>query len=117
MDMDTKYNGWANKDTWCVNLWFGDDMHDSAKGNGRAIDADWCKEMVEEYLENSVGNVFTGFIGDIVMSFISSVDWREIANSVNEAAELSDADTDADTDDDDDGDGPMDIVEYLMGNK
>lgn len=90
------YNGWANKETWQVNLWFGDDMYESAKENGYAISADWCKEMVEEYLENSVRNVFQGFIGDIVMSFISSVDWREIANSVNEAAELSEESDDTD---------------------
>jgi hypothetical protein len=117
MDMDTTYNGWANKETWLINIWFGDDMHDSAKENGYAIDESWCKDMVNEYLENSVKNVFTGFIGDVVGTFISSVDWREIANSVNEAAELSDADTDDDDDDTDDDDGPMDIVEYLMGNK
>jgi hypothetical protein len=109
------YNGWANKDTWQVNLWFGDDMVSVASDNGKAVDADWCKEMVEEYLENSVGNVFTGFIGDIVGSFISSVDWNEIAKSVNDAAELSD-DTD-DTDDTNDDDDAMDIVEYLLENK
>jgi hypothetical protein len=107
------YNGWSNKDTWQVNLWFGDDMHDSAKENGYAINAAWCKEMVEEYLENSVGNVFTGFIGDIVGSFLSSVDWNEIANSVNESAELSEESDDTNDDDDD----AMDIVEYLLENK
>jgi hypothetical protein len=101
MDMDTTYNGWSNKDTWCVNLWFGDDMHDVAKENGYAINAAWCKEMVEEYLENSVGNVFTGFIGDIVGSFLSSVDWNEIANSVNESAELSEESDDTDEEESD----------------
>jgi hypothetical protein len=52
--------------------------------------------MVEEYLENSVGNVFQGFIGDIVGSFMSSVDWNEIAKSVNDAAELSEKSDDTD---------------------
>ena len=90
------YNGWTNKDTWCVNMWLGDDMHDVAKENGYAIDAGWCKEMVQEYLENSVGNVFQGFIGDIVGSFMSSVDWNEIAKSVNDTAELSEESDDTD---------------------
>ena len=95
------YNGWSNKDTWQVNLWFGDDMHDSAKENGYAIDEAWCKEMVEEYLENSVRNVFQGFIGDIVGSFMSSVDWNEIANNVNESAELSEESDDTDEEESD----------------
>ena len=90
------YNGWKNFETWNVNLWFGDDMTEMASDNGKAIDADWCREIVEEYLQNSVGSVFQGFIGDIVKSFLGSVDWREIAKHVNDDAELSD-----DTDDTD----------------
>lgn len=109
------YNGWSNKDTWQVNLWFGDDMHDVAKENGYAIDAAWCKEMVEEYLENSVRNVFQGFIGDIVGSFMSSVDWNEIANSVNESAELSEESDD--TDEESGNDDAMDYLEYVLANK
>lgn len=95
------YNGWANKDTWQVNIWFGDDMYEMAKENGKPIDAAWCREIVEDFLENSVGNVFQGFIGDIVGSFMSSVDWNEIANSVNESAELSEESDDTDEEESD----------------
>lgn len=110
------YNGWANKETWLINIWFGDDMHDSAKATGYAIGESWCKDMVTEYLANSVKNVFTGFIGDVVGIFISSVDWREIADSVNEAAELSEESDD--TDEEESGnDDAMDYLEYVLANK
>lgn len=112
------YNGWKNYETWNTNLWFGDDMTGMASDNGKAIDADWCREIVEEYLQNSVGNVFQGFIGDIVQSFLGGVDWQEIAKHVNDDAELSDdANEESDDTDEDDTDDAMDIVEYLLENR
>ena len=90
------YNGWTNKETWTVRNWFVDDMAEQAQDNKERVTADYCEEYVSEYLENSVGKVFQGFIGDIVNSFIGTVDWREIADAVNEDVEGEDEDEDED---------------------
>ena len=43
-----------------------------------------------------MGKVFQGFIGDIVNSFLGTVDWREIADAVNEDVEGEGEDEDED---------------------
>lgn len=104
------YNGWSNKPTWQVNLWFGDDIFEIANENGYHIDGDFYKDYVCEYLTNSVGKVFEGFIGDVVMSFIDDVDWDEVAKAVNDEIILQ---TDDDTDDDD-TDDDTDIIDAVI---
>ena len=93
-----RYNGWANYETWNVGLWFMDDMVSIASDNGEPVDADWCKEFVEEYLDSThdYSRMSTGFIGDVINGFIRSVDWHEIANHVNDAAELTDEEEEED---------------------
>jgi len=95
-----RYNGWANYETWNVGLWFMDDMVSIASENGEPVDADWCKSQVEQYLDSKYrkdsdddkygeNSITQGFIGDVVNSFMRSVDWREIASHVNDDAELT----------------------------
>ena len=91
-----RYNGWANYETWNVGLWFMDDMVSVASDNGKAVDADWCQDFVNEYMGNEYHSIHTGFIGDVMNAFIRSVDWREIASHVNDDAELTDEDEDED---------------------
>jgi hypothetical protein len=90
------YNGWANYETWNVGLWFMDDMVSVASEDGKAIDADWCQDFVNEYMGNEYHSIHTGFIGDVMNAFIRSVDWREIASHVNDDAELTDESEDED---------------------
>jgi hypothetical protein len=87
-----RYNGWANYETWNVGLWFMDDMVSVASEDGKAIDADWCQDFVNEYMGNEYHSIHTGFIGDVMNAFIRSVDWHEIASHVNDDAELTDED-------------------------
>ena len=91
-----RYNGWANYETWNVGLWFMDDMVSVASDNGKAVDADWCQDFVNEYMGNEYHSIHTGFIGDVMNAFIRSVDWREIASHVNDDAELTDESEDED---------------------
>jgi len=86
----SSYNGWTNYETWNVGLWFMDDMVSIASDNGEAVDADWCQDFVDEYMNSEYRHINTGFIGDVMNAFIRSVDWHEIASHVNDAAELTD---------------------------
>ncbi len=84
-----RYNGWTNYETWNVGLWFMDDMVSIASDNGEPVDADWCQDFVDEYMNSEYRHINTGFIGDVINGFIRSVDWHEIASHVNDDAELT----------------------------
>jgi hypothetical protein len=59
---NNKYNGWANRETWLVNLWFGD----------RENDLDDIQCHIEELVEN----LGASFLQDAID--IGCIDWREL---------------------------------------
>ena len=75
---DNTCNGWRNAATWTVNLWFGDTWADDTE-NGMDVTAEYCRDMVEEYVHDLIGRDSTtaGFIWD--MLDLNSVDWDALA--------------------------------------
>ena len=73
-------NGWRNAATWTVNLWFGDGWAEMAE-QGMDITPDYCREQVEEMVEERLDQMartgIDGFIWD--MMDLGSVDWHELA--------------------------------------
>lgn len=59
------YNGWKNRETWLVNLWYGD----------VGIDIDQVREILEEMVEN-LGN---GILQD--MLDLDCIDWDDLRES------------------------------------
>lgn len=75
------YNGWTNRETWLVNLHFGDSedyIADMAKDADYDLDtfADSIRNMVYDYVEEQTLNPF---ISDLMN--LSSIDWRDLAES------------------------------------
>ena len=64
-----KFNGWTNYETWRVNLEFFD-------GYEGVLDHDTAREMVEEHINETTKE---GLSRDWALSFISNVNWHEIA--------------------------------------
>jgi hypothetical protein len=89
---DTRYNGWTNYATWRVHL----EMFDTYDTDGRAVTAEELEEMADEWVSDSGRG---GIAESYARAFLADVDWREIADAVNEYNGVSD---DADADDDDD---------------
>jgi hypothetical protein len=76
---DNTCNGWRNAATWTVNLWFGDGWAEMAH-EGMDITADYCREQVEEMIEDRLGSAQSGIDGFIWdMMDLRSVDWYELA--------------------------------------
>lgn len=71
--MDNNYNGWTNRETWLVSLWFGDSIEPNM--GPLAI----C-DMVEAYVDETAGSA--GFIRD--MMNMSAVNWQELADNYAE---------------------------------
>ena len=71
-----KYNGWSNYNTWLVNLWFSECFEDN-------IQRDAIKEQVEMYLDevittDSFMGAASGFLNDVIGSFMNEVNWIEL---------------------------------------
>ena len=89
---DERYNGWRNRETAMVVLWFGDEIWDRHTA-GETITAEIVEAIVTEYVEANTPKG-SSFIAD--MMDMSKVDYEEIAEGY-----ASDGDDDDDDDDDD----------------
>lgn len=78
------YNGWANYETWTVGLWgFVDAMAESAIDQGELqVDASWCQDYLEDAIDRDTPN--DGILSDWVNASLGEVDFREVAEHVNE---------------------------------
>ena len=79
-----EYNGWTNYATWRVNMEiFGDIEFDEI------VSADSLKEIVEDvvFSQHELGNG-SHLVEDYARSFISEVNFYEIAQGINEELEL-----------------------------
>jgi len=112
---DTTYNGWPNRETWCVALWIGNDQgmyyqaREMAAGMGELVmdpDEDFdltdaryklaeqLKNWIEEVAEMTCPGSVEGasFVSDLLGYSLAQVDWYEIAgNELEDALEGVDA--------------------------
>tara|TARA_R110000744_G_scaffold359608_1_gene466936 strand:+ start:892 stop:1101 length:210 start_codon:yes stop_codon:yes gene_type:complete len=66
------YNGWSNKETWLVNLWYNPETKS---------DIDYIEETLESDLIDKLGDA-----SNIYMDFINFnlIDWDELRNNQDE---------------------------------
>ena len=67
----SKYNGWANRETWLVNLHFGDYFQEIA--NDQPMMADYMQSYLWDMLESKD---FQPFFLDMID--LGLIDWREL---------------------------------------
>ena len=79
---NNKYNGWTNYATWRVNLEIID---------GIEFETKMCAAAIKEIVEDVVFSQYDGMnslMYDYASSFISEVNFYEIAESINEELKL-----------------------------
>jgi hypothetical protein len=86
---DTTYNGWTNYATWRVNLEIVDDYLNSIVANAhhgyidKYADVAELAEHIESYTDDVLsdyGSVTDSLALDYARSFVSDVNWHEIAS-------------------------------------
>lgn len=70
------YNGWSNRETWVVNVWFGDSWE-------RKSDVDGTRDYIDEELDD-MARKMPGWMTDLLgINFRSDdVDWDELKDHV-----------------------------------
>ena len=72
------YNGWKNRETWLVNIWFGDMFACDAE-NGDTITAGYIEDVVTNYVDEIIGRGDgSGFVRD--MLDLGAIDYDELAS-------------------------------------
>jgi len=70
-------NGWKNRETWLVNLWFGDTFTCDAE-NGDNVTAGYIEDVVTNYIDEIIGRgEGSGFLRD--MLDLNAIDYDELA--------------------------------------
>lgn len=88
----SSYNGWANYETWRVNLEMLDGMSMEDMGMDLTEDDDRSEitvqlaDALEAHCVEFVGMDAKGFALDLALSFLDKVDWVEIAEHMMEDA-------------------------------
>ena len=84
MAQDTTYNGWTNYATWRVML----EIFDGYDPEGTPVDEAWAEEYADDIVSD-FGQTHSGLALDYARAFLNGVNWREIADHINEAYELT----------------------------
>jgi hypothetical protein len=73
--MYNTYNGWKNRQTWLVNMHFGDYFTELAE-EGHNVTADFIRDTVDEHFQEQVKDL-SMFVQDLIDD--AGIDWDELA--------------------------------------
>ena len=83
----TTYNGWKNKQTWLVGVWYFDYLpHYFADVDQYHVEADELKDAVIYMAEETeaLSQLPKGLLSDFINTCWGSVDWQSLADTLNE---------------------------------
>ena len=82
----TQYNGWTNKETWLVNLWYMPEMPQYfADMEQYEVEPSELKDAVTYIVEEceALSQLPTGLLSDFIQTCWSEVNWNELAEHLN----------------------------------
>lgn len=87
MEIDTTYNGWKNKETWLVNVWYMDHMPEFFDDMDQyEVDPLELKDAITYFAEESeaLSSLEAGLLLDFISTCWGEVNWHELADHLNE---------------------------------
>lgn len=86
------YNGWRNRETWLVPLWWNECPIESIEADTKeeAIEslAEQLESLFDELAEEALDSRKASLFSDLLQGACSRIDWREIAEHWIEDIEL-----------------------------
>ena len=83
----TKYNGWTNYETWLANVYLGDAYYQNYDvEDDEVVSAEILKDILEEMIFQDI-DIKNNILNDVANSFLSSVNFHELAKDYNEEIE------------------------------
>ena len=80
------YNGWTNKETWLVNVWYMDDMPSYfADSQQYEVEPYELEETIRFITEESeaLSQLPSGLLSDFINDAWSEVNWFELSEALN----------------------------------
>ena len=87
MTNSNEYNGWKNKETWLVNVWYMDSMPEYfSEMEQYHVEANELEETVTYICEESeaLSSLPVGLLSDFIRDSFSVVDWYSLADHLND---------------------------------
>ena len=81
------YNGWTNKETWLVNIWYMDSMPDYFSDMDQFhVESEEVRDAVQYIAEESeaLSQLPAGLLSDFISTCWHEVNWHELAQHLNE---------------------------------
>ena len=80
------YNGWKNKETWLVNIWYTSDMPSVFSNCERyhVEPFELADEVETLAYADAESQLNAGLLSDFVSTCWAEVDWHELADRMNE---------------------------------
>lgn len=84
--LTAEYNGWTNRETWVVNLWFTNDecYYEELRSIIKNFDSDEQTEELEQYTHWIIDTDEASMTSDLLSTSLGRVDWHEIARANQE---------------------------------
>lgn len=82
-----EYNGWTNKETWLVNIWYMDSMPEFyADMDQYEVDHSELEDAIKYFAEESeaLSSLEAGLLSDFISTCWGEVNWHELADHLNE---------------------------------
>ena len=82
-----EYNGWKNKETWLVNVWYMDHMPEYfTEIDQYHVEANELQESVQYIAEESeaLSSLPNGLLSDFINTCWAEVDWYALAEHLND---------------------------------
>lgn len=85
--MSDTYNGWTNKETWLVNIWYMSAMPEYfVEADDYHVEANELEEAVKYIAEEgeALSQLPAGLLSDFINTCWAEVNWHELADHLNE---------------------------------
>lgn len=81
-----EYNGWKNKETWLVNVWYMDHMPEHFEDAILPVDARELQEAITYIAEEceALSSLPNGLLTDFINTCWAEVDWHALAKHLND---------------------------------